>query len=306
MILQITSMASRTGSFEVENWKLDLVKGYFSGEKKLNSRPTCDRQRSEVDALISPTSTVAADSPGKDSELTSLIKEPSGSVPVAPSNPTPKKRLDEATFEDKGLGTRSSSREKPSSFTKEANLQKLSGVIALAGKGPALDPVIRPLKTESSDNSRIITPVDDAHKDETLAVRDKDHHRSNTSTKSIKPKITKNKCQFPISLKSLEGKYNDQGRNCVVVCFKSLTTDSAMERERTVLNNKKKVDKVLKKYKLKYDFFYSNQIRAAYNLCFVSPTETRMFVRDLNDITSSKSGPKVLLYFLCPEEMLGK
>ena len=117
-------MASRTGSFEVENWKLDIVKTYFSGEKKLNSRPACDRQRSEVDAL-SPTSTVAADSPGKDSEVTSLIKEPSGSVPVAPSIPTPKKRLDGATFEDKGLlGT--SSREKPSSYTKEANLHKLS------------------------------------------------------------------------------------------------------------------------------------------------------------------------------------
>ena len=303
MKLQITSMASGTGSFEVENWKLDIVQSYFSGEKKLNSRPSCDRQRS--DDALSPTSTVAADSPGKDSkdsEVTSLIKEPSGSVPVTPSIQTPKERLDGATFEDKGLGT--SSREKPSSCTKEANFQKLSGIIALAGKGPALDPVIRPMKTESSVNPRIITPVDDTHKDETLAVRDKDHHRSNT--KSIKPKITKNKCQFPISLKSLEGKYNDQGRNCVVVCFKSLTTDSAMERERTVLNNKKKVDKVLKKYKLKYDFFYSNQIRAAYNLCFVSPTETRKFVRDLNDITSSKSGPKVLLYFLCHEEMLGR
>ena len=197
-----------------------------------------------------------------------------------------------------------SSRDKASSCTEEAHLQDLSRSNAAAGKWRALEDAIKPLKTESSANSRIVTPVDDTDKDETLA--DQDHPRSNKSAKSIRPKIIKNKCQFPISLESLKGKYNDQGRNCVVVVFKSQTCDSTMERERTVLNNKKEVDKVLKKYKRKYDFSYSSQIRAVYNLCFVSPTETRKFARDLNDIMASLSGPKILIYFLCHEEILGR
>ena len=299
MILQILLMASRTGTFKVENWKLDIVKSHFSGEKKSNSRPALNRERSEDNVLSTTTSgTVAADSPGQDLEVKSLIKELSGSIPVTPSVPTPKKRLDGPICDDNGLGI--SSRDKPSSFSKKEDLKQLSGINEAAGKWQALEDAIRPLKTESSANPRIITPGDDTDKDESLLdVRDQDYHRTTPSAKSIKPKIIQNKCQFPINLQSLKGKYSDQGRNCVVIFLKSHTTDSTMERERTVLKNKKKVDTVLKKFKLKYDFIYSSQTRVVYNLCFVSPTETRKFARDLSGITTST-------HFLCHEEMLGK
>ena len=295
-------MGSITGSFEVENWKLDIVKSHFSAEKKSKSQPALDQEGSQVNVTSTTSSAAANSSSGLDSDVTSLIKDQRGSVPVTPSFSTPKKRLDAATHEEKRLGT--SSWDKPNSCTNEAHLQELSGINTSAGKWGALEDVIRPLKTESSANSRIITPIDDTDKDEILA--DQDQYCSNKSAKSIKPKIIKNKCQFPISLESLKGKYNDQGRNCVVVFFKSQTCHSMVERERTVLNNKKEVDKVLKKYKLKYDFIYSSQIRAVYNLCFVSPTETRKFVRDLNDFMTSLSGPKILTYFMCREEMLGR
>ena len=174
----------------------------------------------------------------------------------------------------------------------------VSGINETAGKWQALGDAIRPLKTLKLNHPRIITPGGDTDKDESLLdVRDQDQ-RTNASATSIKPKIIKNKCQFPINLQSLKGKYSDQGRNCVVIFLKSHTTDSTMERERTVLKNKK-VDTVLKKLKLKYDFIYSSQTRVVYNLCFVSPTETRKFVRDLSDIMTS-------IHFLCQEEMLGK
>ena len=226
-----------------------------------------------------------------------MIKELSGSIPVTPSVLTPKKRLDAAIYEDNGLGI--SSRDKSSSCTKDEDLKELSGINETAGKWQALGDTIRPLKTESSANPRIFTPGGDTDKDESLLdVRDQDQ-RTNASATSIKPKIIKNKCQFPINLQSLKGKYSDQGRNCVVIFLKSHTTDSTMERERTVLKNKKKVDTVLKKFKLKYDFIYSSQNRVVYNPCFVSPTETRKFVRDLSDIMTS-------IHFLCQEEMLGK
>ena len=137
MILQIISMASRTGSFEVENWKLDIVKSHFSAEKKSNSQPAVD-QKGSHDNVTSTTSTAAANSSsGLDSEVTSLIKEPRGSVPVTPSVSTPKKRLDTATHEEKGLGA--SSRDKSSSGTKEAHLQDLPGINAAAGKWGALE-----------------------------------------------------------------------------------------------------------------------------------------------------------------------
>ena len=127
-------MASRTGTYEVESWKLDIVKNHFSGEKKSNSRPALNRERSEDNVLSTTTSsTVAADSPGQDLERLSLIKELSGSIPVTPSLLTPKKRLDAAIYEDNGLGI--SSRDKPSSCTKDEDLKELSGINETAGNG---------------------------------------------------------------------------------------------------------------------------------------------------------------------------
>ncbi len=192
------------------------------------------------------------------------------------------------------------------SFYRGTHTSELSEINAATDHWRELGDSIRPLKTESSINSRIITPdEDDTDKDE--SVSETPFKRNQNPAKSFRPKLIRNECQFPVSLESLGGKNDhDQGRNCVVVIFKSKTTDSAMVRERTLLKNRKEVDKLLKKYKLKYDFSYSRQIRAIYNLCFYSPTETRKFVRDLSDISAKMSGPKASHNFLCHEEMLGR
>ena len=283
-------MDSSAESFEIENWKLDLVKSHFSAEKKSNSQPAPDQE-------------------GSNANTTSLIQEPISSEPHTPPAPTSKKILDVISEEIK------SDEISPQDISKlfsniEAHTPKCSGINLLADHWRELGDTIRPLKTESSANSHIITPDDESDKDEsvseTTVTKDQNQACSNNHAKSFRPKLIRNKCQFPVSLESLGGKNDhDQGRNCVVVIFKSKTTESTMDRERTVLNNRKEVDKLLKKYKLKYDFSYSSQIRAVYNLCFHSPTETRNFVRDLSDISAKISGPKAISNFLCREEMLG-
>lgn len=252
-------MESSSETFELENWKLDLVKSHFRAEKKHNCRPVLDQERSEDNssALISK------------SLLHSVKNKPSPVVNRG-TNTTEWSRINSATEHWREFG----------------------------------DSII-PLKTESSTISRIITPDEDTD-DKDESVLETPFKRYQNPAKSFRPKLIRNECQFPVSLESLGGKNDhDQGRNCVVVIFKSKTTDSTMARERTLLNNRKEVDKLLKKYKLKYDFSYSNQIRAIYNLCFYSPTETRKFVRDLSDISAKISGPKALHNFLCHEEMLG-
>ena len=290
MILQIISMDSSAESFEIVNWKLDLVKSHFSAEKKSNSQPALDQE-------------------GSNPNTTSLIQESRRYDPHTPPTPIIKKKLDVTSEEIKLEEISLLDTSKPCSDS-WAQTPKCSGINLSANHWRELGDTIRPLKTESSVNSLIITPDDETDKDvsvsETPVKKDQKQARSINHAKSFRPKLIRNKCQFPVSLESLGGKNDhDQGRNCVVVIFKSKTTDSPMERERTVLNNRKEVDKLLKKYKLKYDFSYSSQFRAVYNLCFHSPTETRKLVRDLSDISAKISGPKALHNFLCHEEMLG-
>ena len=276
-------------SFELVNWKLDLVKSHFSSENKPRRQPVLD-QKSILDSVKNKPLPIVN---------ISLIQEPKKSVPLASTAPIIKKK-EEAKVQRISLQDISKT-----SFYRGTNTPELSGSNDATEHWQEFGDTIRPLEAVSSTNSRIITPDEDTDKDESFS--EIPFTRNQNSAKSYRPKLIRNECQFPVSLESLGGKNDhDQGRNCVVVIFKSKTTDSMMVRERTLLKNRKEVDKLLKKYKLKYDFSYSSQIRAIYNLCFYSPTETRKFVRDLSDISAKISGPKALHNFLCHEEMLGK
>ena len=123
---------------------------------------------------------------------------------------------------------------------------------------------------------------------------------------SARPKLVKNKCQFPIkTVKVLDER--DQGRNCVIVVIKSRNNDSTLVRQRTVSKRSRKVENLVSKFELKYEAKYSSEIRAVYNFCFVSPLKARKFFADVNDVIKNDGdGPNSVSIFMCDEEMLGK
>ena len=123
---------------------------------------------------------------------------------------------------------------------------------------------------------------------------------------SARPKLVKNKCQFPIkTVKVLDER--DQGRNCVIVVIKSRNNDSTLVRQRTVSKRSRKVENLVSKFELKYEAKYSSDIRAVYNFCFVSPLKARKFFADVNDVIKNDlDGPNSASIFMCDEEMLGK
>ena len=303
------------GLFEVSTWKLDLVKSHFSAKKKpILPQANDQKSRFHDDDRTSPNVT----SPHKDLtgdeerilksdlDIKSIIVEPSSIPPVPLSTSThSRKRID---VNEEGVEEDEAVLKQLSTFTKE-QLPELPEIYDVNG-WCGLDDAIRPLKTVSSTNSRIITPPEDDADTESSVSKTRVDLEPNPilQVKSTRPKIISNKCKFPVSLESVKRNNDrDQGRNCVVVIFKSRTTDTTIQRERTVLTTRKGVDKVLKKFSLKYNFCHSSNVRSVYNLCFHSATETRKFARDLSDIMAkSSSGPKALQHFLCYEDMLGR
>ena len=78
-------------------------------------------------------------------------------------------------------------------------------------------------------------------------------------------------------------------------------------RQRTVLKKSKKVENLVSKYELKFEAKYSNDVRAVYNFCFVSPSNARKFFVQLNEVIKSDGdGPNSASILMFDEEMLGK
>ena len=173
MILQIISMDSSAESFEIVNWKLDLVKSHFSAEKKSNSQPALDQE-------------------GSNPNTTSLIQESRRYDPHTPPTPIIKKKLDVTSEEIKLEEISLLDTSKPCSDS-WAHTPKCSGINLSANHWRELGDTIRPLKTESSVNSLIITPDDETDKDvsvsETPVKKDQKQARSINHAKSFRPGV---------------------------------------------------------------------------------------------------------------------
>ena len=126
---------------------------------------------------------------------------------------------------------------------------------------------------------------------------------------SVKPKLIANKCNFPVCLGSMGiADYRDQGRNCVVVIIKSHPRDPQIQRQRDVQKKMKEIEKLKSKFRLKYNTGHHSEVRAVYNICFVSSADARKFVKGVVSVAASSSGrsARSIIHFLTTEEKLGE
>lgn len=126
---------------------------------------------------------------------------------------------------------------------------------------------------------------------------------------SLKPKLIANKCNFPVCLGSMGiADYRDQGRNCVVVIIKSHPRDPQIQRQRDVQKKMKEIEKLRSKFRLKYNTEHHSEVRAVYNICFVSSADARKFVKGVISVAASSSGrsARSIIHFLTTEEKLGE
>ena len=282
--------------FEVSDWKLNLVKSYF------------DRKNMKHDLNVVEDLKDATLEEANVSELNISIEIPSevhkvkeDKVETLPENNS-KHFADvcESNVDDESNSSRVEDSHLSPSTTPNISRDEDNTV------NDSFPP--KSSKTNLSDEILICSPSSSQHSSlkssETITLASTSSTSSNVS--STRPKLVKNKCQFPIKIvKVLDDR--DQGRNCVFVVIKSRSGDSRLVRQRTVSRRSRKVENLVAKFELKYEAKFISDVRAVYNFCFVSPLKARKFFADVNDVIKNDGyGPNSVCIFLCDEEMLGK
>jgi len=260
--------------FEVPDWKSNLVKSYFDGRKMKNDLDKVN------DVVEEPTK--------EDVNLSKLNISIDYSSKDAEDN-------------DEAHGIISENDERHSSSVSTNDCQDSLNTtltsdteIVNDSSEDILHPVICSPSQTLSESDLAVSSVASTSPSST-----------SSSLSSTRPKLVKNKCKFPIKTDEVPDEH-DQGRSCVFVVVKSRKSDVKIVRQRTVLKKSKKVENLVAKYELKFEAKYSNDVRAVYNFCFVSPSNARKFFVQLNEVIKSDGdGPNSASILMFDEEMLG-